>query len=411
MMQKLRARTTVIAIAGALVAGFLLYAFWPRALSVDIGEIMRGPMIVAIQDEARTRVRDAYVVSAPVTGKLLRVDVEPGDAVEAGQSIVARMLPANPTVLDVRTEEQARASVESAEAALLLAKAEVKKAAADADYAKGALDRARGLRERDFLSEAAFDQEERAWRASSAALETAHAAVSMREAALENARALLMSQSDAEAIALGTNPHVVEPTPLRAPVSGSILRVFQESEGVVAAGTPIVEIGDAANDLEIVAELLSTDAVKVSAGDRVIIDKWGGDEPLHGVVERVEPWGFTKFSALGVEEQRVNTIIRFSDPPAALRALGHGYRVEVQIVTWENETALRAPSNAVFRTQEDWAVFKVARGRARLTRVSLGRNNGVTAEILDGLGEGDKVVLYPGNQVVDGRRVKARDLD
>jgi len=410
-MQKLTARTTVIAVASALVAGFLLYAFWPRALQVDIGDVEQGPMILAIQDEAKTRVRDAYVVSAPVAGRLMRVEVEPGDAVAAGESIVARMRPANPSVLDVRTEERARASVESADAALALARAEVKKAAAEADYAKSAHDRARGLRERDFISDAAFEQEESAWRAASAALETAHAAVAMREAALENARAMLMTQSEAEHLAAAVNPHPQEATPLRAPVSGSILRVFQESEAVVAAGTPILEIGDPTNDLEIVAELLSTDAVRVSAGDRVIIDKWGGAAPLNGTVERVEPWGFTKFSALGVEEQRVNTIIRFADPPAAMRALGHGFRVEVQIVTWEDEKALKVPSNAVLRTRGDWAVFKVVRGRARLTRVKLGRDNGVDAEILDGLQDGDKVVLYPGNQIVDGRRVKARELN
>jgi HlyD family secretion protein len=198
---------------------------------------------------------------------------------------------------------------------------------------------------------------------------------------------------------------------LRAPISGQILRVIEESETVVAVGAPIVEIGDTAGDLEIIVELLSADAVKISPGDRVIINKWGGPAPLEGAVERIDPWGFTKFSALGVEEQRVNAIIKFTGDPAARERLGHGFRTEVKIVTWESENALKIPTSAVFRSGEDWAAFEVVRGRARLKKLQLGADNGTEAEIVSGLEEGDRIILYPGNQVVDGARVKERMLD
>jgi HlyD family secretion protein len=183
---------------------------------------------------------------------------------------------------------------------------------------------------------------------------------------------------------------------------------MQESETTVAAGQPILEIGNVSKDLEIVAELISTDAVQIAAGDRVIIDNWGGDTPLNGVVERVEPWGFTKFSALGVEEQRVNTIIRFVDPLDVRTGLGHGYRVEARIVVWESDGALTVPSSALFRHNGDWAVFAVSGGKAKLCLVEIGHNNGKLAEITDGLSEDAVVILYPGPDLSNGARVERR---
>ena len=311
-MKGFKSRATAITFGLLLIVLFLAYAFWPRPLNVDIGAVTRGQMLVTIDEEAKTRVREAYMVSAPVTGRLLRIEVEPGDVVTGNESIIARMLPTNPTMLDVRTEEQAKASIEAAEAALAFAKAEAKRAAADADYATLEVTRMRKLYKQEAVSQAVLDRATRAWRAASAAQETAKAAVAMREADLERARTMLMIFSEAEKIALTTNPHPKDSIPIRTPISGRILRVLQESETIIAAGAPILEIGDPKGDLEIVAELLSTDAVKVTPGDRVIIEKWGGGVPLHGIVEKVEPWGFTKFSALGVEEQRVNVIIKIT---------------------------------------------------------------------------------------------------
>lgn len=410
-MKGLKSRTAVIAVAFAVVGAFMLYAFWPRALAVDLGEVVQGPMTVTIDEEAKTRVRDAYVVSAPVTGRLLRVEVEPGDEVTASETVIARLTPTTPSVLDVRTEEQARAAVEAAEAALALAKADMRRAAADADYARSELNRTKKLRETDTVSEAALDRALRASRAADAALDTARAAVSLREADLDSARAMLMTPDQADRKAMGVNPHPQTSIPLRAPISGRILRVMQESETVLPAGTPILEIGDPLGDLEIVAELLSTDAVKVSPGDRVIIDKWGGEPPLEGSVEKIEPWGFTKYSALGVEEQRVNAVIQFVGAEDSRERLGHGFRVEVRIVIWESDDALIIPSSAAFRSGDGWAVFAVQHGRARLTPIETGQNNGILTQVLGGLEAGDKIILYPGNRVTEGARVKQRALE
>ncbi len=409
-MDGIKPRIIIISTALALIVLFLAYAFWPRAIRVDIAAAAYKHMQLTINEEAKTRVRDAYVVSAPVTGRLLRVEVEPGDHVDRNQSIVARMLPANPAVLDIRTEEQAKAAVDAADAALVLARAEVNRAAADADYATLEIERARKLRESDTVSQAALDQAERAWRAANAALETAKAAVAVRKADLENAQAMLMTFSQAEKLALGVNPHPRESIPLMAPITGRILRVIQESETTISAGAPILEIGDPSDDLEIVSELLSTDAVKITPGDRVIVEKWGGDATLRGIVGKVEPWGFTKFSALGVEEQRVNVIINFADNHDAHARLGHGFRVEVKIVIWEDENALTIPSSAIFRSAQDWAVFKVVKGRAKLSKLQIGPNNGVDTQILEGLEEGDEIILYPANQIFDGARVAQRKL-
>ena len=409
-MKGVKSRTVVIAVVLLFVAAFFTYAFWPRASSVDMAVIERGPMMVTIDEEAKTRVHDAFIVSVPVGGRLLRVDVEPGDVVVQDETVVARLTPANPSVLDIRTEEQAKAAVDSSEAALKLANADVRKATADEVYTKAQVQRARDLRIDDAVSQSQLDAAERAWRASSAALDMAKASVSMREAELKNARAMLMTFSEAEKLSTTTNPHPREVLSLHAPISGRVLRVIQESETVLQAGAPVLEIGDPLGDLEVIAELLSTDAVKVRKGNRVIIDKWGGADPLEGVVERIEPWGYTKFSALGVEEQRVNTVIRFSGEESARSALGHGYRTEVRIVIWEDENALIVPASALFRTGDKWSVFKSTKGKAELVNIEIGESNGSAAVVQSGLSEGDMVILYPGNQIVDGARVKRRTL-
>ncbi len=400
--------------AGALLAVVLGYAFAPRPIVVDMGEAKRAPMVVTIDEEAKTRVRDAYVVSAPIAGRLLRVEVEPGDAVEAGETTIARMLPLNPSALDIRTREQAKASVEVAEAALRVARADINKTMADQELADHELERARTLRKSGTVSQAALDQAQREARAAGASLDMAKAAISMREADLANARARLISFGEGTIGVTGPQAGA-DAIPLAAPVSGRILQVMQKSATTLAAGTPILEIGDIANDLEIVAELLSTDAVRVAPGNRVIVERWGGPDALGGVVERVEPWGFTKYSALGVEEQRVKVIIRFTDPIEQRASLGHGFRVETRIVIWEAEEALTVPSSALFRQGAEsaggWAVFTVEAGRARLTPVEVGRNNGVQAQILSGIDAGVEIVLYPGPGLTDGASVERRKIE
>lgn len=415
-MARKRSRTWIMAGMGMLLAAVMTYAFWPRAMPVDMGEVRRSDMVVTIDEEARTRVRDAYIVSAPIAGRLLRVEVKSGDAVKGGQTVIARMLPINPPALDVRTREQARAAVQASEATLQAARADLQKAISEKYYADADLQRKRKLKGRGITSQAVVEEAERAFRAASANFDVAKANIAVREAELAKARAQLISFEN-------PNPHsqFVRPSqlgaadlassiPLTAPISGRILRVIQESETIVSAGTPILEIGDISNDLEVVAELLSTDAVQVSEGDRVLIRKWGGAEILNGVVERVEPWGFTKTSALGVEEQRVKSIIRFTDAAAKRRNLGHGFRVETRIVIWEAEDALVVPSSALFRQGGAWAVFTVHDGRAKLTKLEIGRNNGTLAEVKGGIEAGATVILYPGPNLTEGQKVERRKV-
>ena len=401
---------TLIAVAVLLVL-LIAWAFWPRPTAVDLGEVTTGNMMVTIDEEARTRVRDAYVVSAPIAGRLMRVDVESGDEVIGGETVIARMTPAPPSAIDMRTREQARASVSAAEAGLRVARADLNAAMADQDLAEAEISRMRALRESDTVAQAALDRAVRQKRASDAAVDTARAAISMREAELANARATLIEFNNSSSSQLQLDVDVSgNSIPLTAPISGRVLRVIQESETTIAAGQPILEIGDVSNDLEVIAELLSTDAVQVDVGDKVIIDNWGGDDPLEGVVERVEPWGFTKFSALGVEEQRVNTLIRFTAPIASRTHLGHGYRVEARIVIWEEDEALIAPSSALFRLNGGWAVFRVAGDKARLTPVTVTRNNGVQAAIEEGLNNEDTLILYPSPGIEDGTSIVQRQI-
>lgn len=416
-MSRKRSRIWIMTGIGILVVATLGYAFWPRPMPVDLGEAKRSPIMVTIDEEARTRVRDAYLVAAPIAGLLLRVEVKPGDRVVGGETVIARMLPANPPVLDVRSRAQAQSAVNAAEAALQAARADLTKAIADKEYAEADLARKRSLKGRGVTSQATFDEAERAFRAAAANLDVAKANIAVREAGVANARAQLITFQNP-----GIQPKFGAPSqlggsdiansiPLSAPISGRVLRVIQESETTVSAGAAILEIGDISNDLEVEAELLSTDAVQVSPGDRVLIRKWGGSETLHGVVERVEPWGFTKVSALGVEEQRVKAIVSFTDPPERRRNLGHGFRVEVQIVIWEDKDALIVPSSALFRDGRDWAVFVAKNGIAKLTRLEIGHNNGTLAEVRSGLDAGTPVILYPAPSLTDGQKIEQRLLN
>lgn len=402
-MAKRQSRRILTLGAAILVGAGLTAAFWPQADLVDLGIATRGPIMVTVDEEARTRVHEAYVVSTPIAGRLLRVDLVPGDAVTKSKTVVARMLPTNPAALDARTRQQANTGIAAAEAALRVAEADMHRAMANRDLSASDLDRARKLFENGNTSKAALDRAESSWRTVEASVDTARAAISMRVAEVDNARATLIGLDRS---GLGTDNG--EAIRLLAPVSGRVLQVIQQSETILAAGAPVLELGDISNDLEIVVELLSTDAVRVSVGDRVIIENWGRDAPLNGVVERIDPWGFTKHSALGVEEQRVNAVIGFTDPPEARASLGHGFRVETRIVTWENPDALTVPSAALFRDNGDWAVFTVAEGLARLTKVGVGQNNGVLAEITSGLDAGKRVVLYPSAGLSDGAKVAER---
>jgi HlyD family secretion protein len=373
------------AVAIALVAT-LAVAFWPRAVEVEVATVDRGAVREEVVDEGRTRMREVYVVAAPAPGRLLRVAVEPGDAVRAGEG-VARMARGATGFLDARLEAEARA---------VLAAATARRGAAAAERELAATEAAR-------MTTLARDRLVAASARDAAAARLRSAEASEEAAAAEERRArgaLLAAGVGAEA---GAATFAVA-----APASGVVLRVAQESEAVVGAGTPLVVIGDPA-EIEVVAEFLSQDAVRIAPGARATLENWGGP-PVAAVVHRIEPVARTKVSALGIEEQRANVILRFAaPPPAPLRA--HDFRVDVRVVVNEVTDAVRVPLGAMSRQPRaagrEWSVWRVENGRARAVPVSVGIRDGTHNQILSGLEPGDLVVMFPDPGLIEGGRVRS----
>lgn len=370
-------------VAAAVVAIAILLSMLPKPLEVDLARVDRGDVRVEVVDEGLTRMHEVYVISAPVTGRVLRVDVEPGDEVTAGE-VVARMSNTAAGFLDARSALQAQAAVRAAEA-------QVRSTAAQLALAEREHSRNIELLGAKVISQSAADESE-------TRLDAARAAHDSANAELARARSALV---DADRI---TN----EMVPVTSPSAGRVLRVPQESEAVIAAGTPILEIGDPTH-VEVVAEFLSQDAVRISPGAAAQIENWGGP-PLAAVVDRVEPIARTEISALGVEEQRTNVILQFTDQNAD-RLRAHAFRVDARVVIDEAKNAVRAPLGALFRRGEGWALYKVVDGRAVLTEVSPAQSDGRYRAITSGLDEGDMVIVFPSNTVKDGSRVKAREAD
>jgi HlyD family secretion protein len=390
--------------APALIA-LVLVLFWlfrPQAVSVDLAMVERGPIQVTISDEGETRVRDVFVVSASVSGLMRRIELEAGDRVVANETVIARLEPSAPMFLDERAEAEASAAVEAADAARSFAHAQLRRAEAEREFAESEYKRLDALASQQSISRNDLEAAERRTKTAVAAVSEARASLKMREFEYQQARARLLNPSRAKRAAKDCDCVLV-----RSPISGSVLRVLNESEGVVMAGTPIVEIGDP-NNLEIKVELLSEDAVRVRPGQRVMIEAWGGGKPLSGVVERVEPFGFTKISALGIEEKRVNAIIDITSAHEQWQSLGHGYRVEPRIVIWESNDELRVPLSALFREGEQWAVFVDDGGAAELRFVEVGRENGTHAQIFKGLSPGERIVLHPNDRISNGTRIDSR---
>lgn len=386
---------------GALVAIALGYSFWPEAVPVDTAEVTRGPMAVGITDDGVTRIHDLFVVSAPVTGRITRIEIEPGDAVVANETVVARMAARPATPLDARTRRELSNALAAAGAAQRSAAAQVQRARAGVALARRELERAETLADRGFLAQAALDSRRADAEAQSAALAAARASVEQARAEADRIRALLSQPAPDDAQG--------GPVVVRSPASGVVLRRLTESEGVIAEGTPLVEIGDPAQ-VEVVTDLLSREAVRVEPGARVEITGWGGARPLIGRVRTIEPFGRLKISALGIEEQRVNVVIDFADDAAALARLGHGYQIDATIILWRREDAVRLPIGALFRGADGaWHVYAIEGGRAVERVIDVGRINDDHAEILDGIEPGASVIINPGNQVRDGRRVRPRN--
>jgi HlyD family secretion protein len=383
---KLSRRALLWGGAGVAAAGFLAYTFRPTPIPVEVAAVARGPLRVTIDEEGRTRVRDRYVVVAPATGRVARISLEEGAPVTRGM-VVARLSAAP---LDPRTRQEAVARVSAAEDAERAAGAAVSEARAALGQATRDRARAESLFAKHLLSPA---QREAAALAETTAVRRLQAADFTAQAAahdVEQVRAVIAPAATGGTATL----------PLVSPVRGRVLRIPERSERVVAAGTPLLELGDPAR-LEIVVDLLSADAAKVRVGDRVLVTDWGGERPLEAHVRRVEPSGFTKVSALGVEEQRVNIIADLDETPPQL---GDGYRVETQVVLWEG-TALKAPASALFQDGDQWRVFVARDGRVRSRAVQIGHRNPFEVEITDGLVAGDLVVRHPTDKLADGVRV------
>jgi HlyD family secretion protein len=390
-------RIVRIGLVAIVLAAIGVWAFRPAAVPADFAAVGRGPLQVTVDEEGRTRVRDRYVVSAPVPGRMQRIELEPGDPVVARKTIVARFEPTDPALLDVRTRAELEARVRAAEAAVGSARAERERIRTELVFAQSELKRFRQLAEERVIAQRELEAAERQVQTLERALQSADFAIRTAEHQLELARASLLQ----------TRAGRIATIPLYSPVDGVVLRRFQESEAVVPLGQPLVEIGNL-DDLEIVSDLLSSAAVRVRPGQAVSIEQWGGDRALRGRVRRVEPSGFTKISALGVEEQRVNTIIDFDEPRQEWRTIGDGYRVEVRIIVWAKEDVLKVPASSLFRHEGRWAVYTVEDGVARRQLVEIGQQGGLEAEVLGGLTAGQRIIVYPSDSVRDGVQVVER---
>jgi HlyD family secretion protein len=406
---------------GAVVAVLLVIALRPTPIEVELAAVSRGAMRVTVDEEGMTRIRDKFLLTAPVAGAISRIELEPGDRVRRGD-VFATIHPERPPLLDARTRAERIASVEAARATVSAARADEQRAAALLAQAQSELRRVRPLNKAGAISDAELDTYETQARAAEEAHRAALAAVARAASELEAARAALVD--DAAAVGFGTNGGGREDgpaaagrvearsgraVPVRIPVDGVVLRRLRESESVVPAGEGLLEVGDPQR-LEVVADFLSTDAVRIPAGAPVIVDQWGGGRSLDGRVRRVEPSGFTKVSALGVEEQRVNVIVDFTDPVEAWQALGDGFRVEVRAVLWEAADVLKTPVGTLFRQGEAWAVYVERDGRAERRTVTIGHRNDREAEVTNGLRERERVVMHPSDALTPDSRVTPRDV-
>jgi HlyD family secretion protein len=363
-----------------------------RACRVEIMEAKRGPMLVTVDEEGRTRVKDRYVVSAPLMGNLARIELRPGDPVEPG-TVVARLVPLAPPLLDARSRVEAEARVAAAAAARKQSYATIDRARTALAFADNELARQRGLSTSGAIAPSVLERAELEARTMRENLASAEFGARVADHDLQMAQAVLGR--------LGGSHVEDDQLDLTASVRGRVLRVIQQSEGVVQPGTPLLEIGDPAA-LEIVVAVLTSDAVHIEQGARVQIERWGGQKPLAAHVRLIEPSADTRVSALGVEEQRVNVLVDLDAPQSQWSRLGDGYRVEARITVWESKDTLTVPASAVFRRTGSWAVFKVKDGVARVVSIDVGERSPELVEIKSGLQAGDRVVAHPSERLADG---------
>ena len=392
----MKRKTGVILLVVAMAAA-LAWGFWPAPLLIESATVATGPLSVSVEEEGITRVKDRFVISAPVAGYLQRIQLDVGDRVELNQ-VLAVMEPLRPEVLDPRSRARAGAQVAAAEAALHAAEEQATAARAETKFARAELARKHRLQADALISEGELDAAETRARQASAEQRSADFAVEVARFELEAAQTALQFSIT------GNGDAAPETVKLRAPVASRVLQLHHESEGVVVTGEALLEIGDPAA-LEVAVDVLSADAVRIRPGTPVEFHRWGGELPLDGVVRSIEPTGFTKVSALGVEEQRVWVIADLTTPREQWQQLGDGYRVEAHFILWQEAAVLQVPASALFRTADGWAVFAVVDGRAQLTQVGIGHNNGLDTQIVAGLDAGTSVIVHPDDRVEDGVRV------
>jgi HlyD family secretion protein len=393
-------RQAGFSVAAVVVVLAIAYGYWPKPVLIDAVEVGRGPLQVTVEEEGKTRVSDRFVISAPIIGFARRIELDVGDSVSRDQ-VVVEMEPLRAIVLDPRSRAEAQARVAAAKAALRAAQESTRAADAEADYAASELERFRLLYENNAIAREELEQAQMAERRTRANRSSAEFAVEVAQFELKAAQTTL--QYSAAKNVRG----VPEMVAIRAPVKGRVLKIYRESEGVVKAGQPLLEIGDP-RTLEVEVDVLSADAVRIRPGTRVLLERWGGADPLEGRVRRVEPVGFTKVSALGVEEQRVLTIVDITSPGEGWKRLGDGYRVEARFIIWEDDDVLQIPTNALFRSADGWAVFVIADGKAERRSVKVGQRSGLAAQILAGLSGGEVVIAHPSDSIDVGTGVRRR---
>jgi HlyD family secretion protein len=381
----------IVVVLLILLGGFFLLR--PKPVPVDVSQVTRGPMMVSVEEEGETRIHDHFIISAPVAGRLLRIQLDAGDAVQRGE-VIARIVPAP---IEPRQRAELAAQLNAAQATTHEAQAQVERAQSEYEQARRDRSRAEQLAASGVISHEALEQAQTREVTDRKLLEAARRRLEAAKAQEAAAKARLL-----EAEQSGESGSVVE---VKSPLKGKVLRLLQQSERVVTPGTPLLDLGYSPQ-LEVVTDVLSTEAVKVHAGDPVLLEGWGGAKPIRARVRLVEPSGFTKISALGIEEQRVNIVIDFVDPPGPL---GDGYRVEARIIVWQQDDVVKLPASALFRHGDSWAVFTAENGRARLRDVRIGHRNSSEAEVLGGIDVGRPVILHPTNQIQDGIRVAPRD--
>ncbi|HXF48387.1 MAG TPA: efflux RND transporter periplasmic adaptor subunit [Verrucomicrobiae bacterium] len=392
MMKKISVPKILFFAVSLVVTAFLVYALLPSPISVETAKVKVGVLRVTIDEEGEARAHDHYTVAAPVAGRMERVEWHDGDAVKKGEVLVSL----HPVPLGPREQAELTERIAAAAARQKEVQAALERARALHRQAQREKERVEGLAKRNLISRRETEAAAVSELAAAKDLEASECELRAAEAEVQIARAGLMAVEPA-----ANGSRVMR---LRAPVQGKILRILEKSERVVAAGTPLMILGDPAH-LEVVVDVLSTDAVKILPGMPVLLEEWGGERPLRARVRTVEPAAFTKVSALGIEEKRVNVVADFVDSASPL---GDGFRVVARIVIWEADSVLKVPTSALFRSGKGWSVFTVEGSRARLRPVEPGRRGCFETEILKGLEAGERIVAHPTNELTDGARVKVR---